>query len=479
MTKYEAVIGLEVHVELMTERKITCYCKNEFGAEPNVNTCPICLGMPGALPMLNRQALDFAIKAGLACHCEIASYSQLERKNYFYPDLPKAYQITQGRHPLCIGGYLDIETRDGKKRVRLNRIHIEEDAGKLIHLEGEGTLVDLNRAGVPLIEIVTEPDLSSAEEVDAFLRKIRAMVQYTGVSDGRMDRGSMRCDVNLSVRPAGTEQLGTRTEMKNLNSFNFVTKALEHEYQRQVEILEAGGTIEQETRRFDSATGTSSSLRSKEDATDYRYFPDPDLVPILVSPEEVAAIRATIPRLPDVRIAEYVERWELPEYDANLLTNDIRIADFFEEAAAHTDYPKIAANLIIADLLPGLAEEGDVPLAPEQLSVLSDLLGTEEINSNTGRKVFKTMLSSQDRIDPLAYVEEHQLKQINDPEILEGYVTEVLATSAKAVKDYRRGKEAALRSIIGQVMRATSGLANPLLTEEMIKDKIAALPETE
>ena len=275
--------------------------------------------------------------------------------------------------------------------------------------------------------------------------------------------------MSISVRPAGTEELGTRTEMKNLNSFNFVTKALEHEYQRQVEILESGGAIEQETRRFDSATGTSSSLRSKEDATDYRYFPDPDLVPILVSPEEVAAIRATIPRLPDVRIAEYVERWELPEYDANLLTNDIRIADFFEEAAAHTDFPKIAANLIIADLLPGLAEEGDVPLAPEQLSVLSDLLGTEEINSTTGRKVFKTMLSSPVRIDPLAYVEEHQLKQINDPEILENYVTEVLASSAKAVKDYRRGKEAALRSIIGQVMRATSGLANPLLTEEMSK----------
>ena len=479
MTKYEPVIGLEVHVELMTERKIFCHCKNEFGAEPNINTCPTCLAMPGTLPVLNRQVIEFAIKAGLACHCEIAPYAQLERKNYYYPDLPKAYQISQGDNPLCLGGYLDIETKNGKKRVRLNHIHIEEDAGKLTHLEGEGTLVDLNRAGVPLIEIVTEPDIRSAEEADALLRKIRSIVQYTGVSDGRMDRGSLRCDVNLSVRPLGSEQLGTRTEMNNINSFNFVMKTIEHEFKRQVEVLEAGGEIVQETRRFDSTSGTTSSMRSKADATDYRYFPDPDLVPIVVPVEEVNRIKAQIPRLPDVRIQEYVSRWDLTDYDADLLTNDIRVADFFEEVAARTEYAKIAANLIIADLLPGLAEEGDVPLQPEQLSGLSELLGREEINSNTGRKVMKAMVATDEHIDPIAYVDEHKLRQINDSQLLAEYVDAALQTSAKAVADYKRGKEAALRSIMGQVMRKTSGRANPLLTEEMIKEKIAALPDPE
>lgn len=477
MSKYEAVIGLEVHVELLTERKIFCHCRNEFGARPNTNICPVCIALPGALPVLNRQVVDYAIKAGLACNSEIAPYSQLERKNYFYPDLPSAYQITQGKHPLCLGGYIDVETADGKRRVRLNHIHIEADAGKLVHLDKEGTLVDLNRAGVPLIEIVTEPDIRSAAEADAFLRKIRALVQYTGVSDGRMDRGSMRCDVNLSVRPEGSDELGTRTEMKNINSFNFVVKAIEHEFKRQVNILESGGEIDQETRRFDSNTGTSSSLRSKEDAMDYRYFPDPDLVPIAIKTSELEQIKAQIPELPDVRMAAYVDRWDLSHYDADLLTNDIRVADFFEATAEKTAYPKLAANLIIADLLPGLAEEGDIPLLPRQLADLADLLGKEEINSNTGRRVFKLMLTATDALDPNAYIKEHNLAQINDRSALEDLIDSAIANNKKAVADYKNGKEIAIKAIIGQVMKGTSGLANPLLTEEMIKEKIARIPD--
>ena len=477
MSKYEAVIGLEVHVELMTEKKIFCHCKNEFGAAPNTNICPVCIAMPGALPVLNRQVIDYAIKAGLACNSEIAPYSQLERKNYFYPDLPSAYQITQGKHPLCLGGHIDVETADGKRRIRLNHIHIEADAGKLVHLEGEGTLVDLNRAGVPLIEIVTEPDIRSAAEADAFLRKIRALVQYTGVSDGRMDRGSMRCDVNLSVRTTGSEKLGTRTEMKNINSFNFVVKAIEHEFKRQVEILDSGGEIDQETRRFDSVNNTSSPLRSKEDAMDYRYFPDPDLVPIAIKPSQVEQIKAEIPELPDVRMAAYVKRWDLSHYDADLLTNDIRVADFFEKAADKTSYPKLAANLIIADLLPGLEEEGEISLLPRQLADLADLLGKEEINSNTGRKIFKLMLTETGELDPGAYVKENNLAQINDRSALEDLINTAIANNERAVVDYKKGKEIAIKAIIGQVMKATSGLANPLLTEEMIKEKIAEIPD--
>ncbi len=477
MSKYEAVIGLEVHVELRTEKKIFCHCKNEFGAEPNTNICPVCIALPGALPVLNRQVIDYAIKAGLACNSQIAPYSQLERKNYFYPDLPSAYQITQGKHPLCLGGHIDVETADGKRRIRLNHIHIEADAGKLTHLEGEGTLVDLNRAGVPLIEIVTEPDIRSAAEADAFLRKIRALVQYTGVSDGRMDRGSMRCDVNLSVRLQGSEELGTRTEMKNINSFNFVVKAIEHEFKRQVDILESGGQIDQETRRFDSNTGTSSPLRSKEDAMDYRYFPDPDLVPVTIMASELEKIKAEIPELPDARMALYVERWDLSRYDAGLLTGDIRIADFFEDVAKKTSFPKLAANLIIADLLPDLPEEGEIPLLPWQLADLADLLGKEEINSNTGRKVFKLMLSKTEALDPNIYIEENNLAQINDRFALEDLIKTAVANNERAVTDYKKGKEIAIKAIIGQVMKATSGLANPLITEEMIKEKIAEIPD--
>lgn len=477
MSKYEMVIGLEVHVELMTDKKITCQCKNEFGASPNSNICPGCLALPGSLPILNRQVVEYAIKAGLACNCEISPHAKMERKNYFYPDLPKAYQITQGAAPLCLGGYLDIETAAGKRRIRLNHIHIEEDAGKLTHLEGEGTLVDLNRAGVPLIEIVTEPDLRSAAEADAFLRKIRSLVQYAGISDGRMERGSMRCDVNVSLRPEGTEELGTRTEMKNINSFNFVVKAIEHEYQRQVEILNAGGVIEQETRRFDSTTGSSSSLRSKEDAMDYRYFPDPDLLPIEISREEVARLKQEIPRLPDLRIKEYIERWDLTGYDADLITSDIRVADFFEAAAELTDYAKIAANLLIADLLPDLSEEGEIPLEPAQLAELADLLGKSEINSNTGRRVFKALLTETKPLSPAEYILEHNLGQINDPQALEKIIDSALANSQKAIKDYKAGKKMALKAIMGQVMKATSGRAHPIMAEEMIIEKIAQIPD--
>ena len=346
---YEMVAGLETHVELKTATKIFCGCSTAFGAEPNTQCCPVCTGMPGSLPVLNRQVVHYAIKAGLAVNCRIASYSKEDRKNYFYPDLPKAYQISQYDLPLCENGYLDIETGEGRKRIGITRIHIEEDAGKLIHQEGKGTLIDYNRCGVPLIEIVSEPDFRSVEEIKAYLRKLRATILYTGVSDCKMNEGSLRVDVNLSVRKKGEETLGTRTEMKNLNSFQFIAKAVEYEFRRQVEALEAGEEIIQETRRFDQASGKTFSMRRKEDANDYRYFPDPDLPPIEVSPDLLRELQAQIPVLPDQRKKEYVKRFGLTDYAAEQITLSREAADYFEQAARRTRYPKLAANLVLSE----------------------------------------------------------------------------------------------------------------------------------
>ena len=462
---YEMVIGLEVHVELKTKTKIFCNCKTDFGAEPNTHVCPVCMGMPGTLPVLNKKVVDYAIKAGLATNCSIARFSKQDRKNYFYPDLPKAYQISQYDLPLCEHGYVDIETADGSKRIGITRIHIEEDAGKLVHDAKLGTLIDCNRCGVPLIEIVSEPDIRSAEEADAYLRKLRAAILYTGVSDCKMNEGSLRCDVNLSVRKPG-EPFGTRTEMKNINSFQFIAKAIDYEYRRQVDALESGESVVQETRRFDADSGKTYSMRKKEDANDYRYFPDPDLPPIVITEEKLAALKAEIPMLPDERKKLYTETYGLTAYDSEVITNELAVADYFEKTACATRYPKLAANMLITDILRSCdSENGDLPVKPERLAALADLLGDGKINSSTGKKIVGELLVSD--FDPAVYVAEHGLEQINDRAVLEQAVREVLMSDAKSVASYKAGKTAALKALVGKVMAKTGGKANPVIVNEL------------
>lgn len=465
---YEMVIGLEVHVELKTKTKIFCNCKTDFGAEPNTHVCPVCMGMPGTLPVLNRKVVDYAIKAGLATNCTIARFSKQDRKNYFYPDLPKAYQISQYDLPLCEHGYVDIETENGAKRIGITRIHIEEDAGKLVHDDKLGTLIDCNRCGVPLIEIVSEPDIRSAEEADAYLRKLRAAILYTGVSDCKMNEGSLRCDVNLSVRKPG-EPFGTRTEMKNLNSFQFIAKAIDYEYHRQVDALESGEGVVQETRRFDSNSGKTYSMRKKEDANDYRYFPDPDLPPIVITEEKLAALKAEIPMLPDERKAIYTEKFGLTAYDSEVITNELAVADYFEETANKTHYPKLAANMLITDILRACdTEAGGIPVKPERLAALVDLLGDGKINSSTAKRIVCILLEND--FDPAAYVAEYGLEQINDRAVLEKIVREVLAADSKSVSSYKAGKTAALKAIVGKVMAKTEGRANPVAVTELAEN---------
>ncbi len=468
---YEMVIGLEVHVELKTKTKIFCNCKTDFGAEPNTHVCPVCMGMPGTLPVLNRKVVDYAVKAGLATNCQIARFSKQDRKNYFYPDLPKAYQISQYDLPLCEHGYVDIETENGAKRVGITRIHIEEDAGKLVHDEKLGTLIDCNRCGVPLIEIVSEPDIRSAAEADAYLRKLRAAILYTGVSDCKMNEGSLRCDVNLSVRKPG-EPFGTRTEMKNINSFQFIAKAIDYEYRRQVDAVESGEGVIQETRRFDANTGKTYSMRKKEDANDYRYFPDPDLPPIVITEQKLAELKAEIPMLPDERKALYTEKFGLTAYDSEVITNELAVADYFETAAEKTRYPKLAANMLITDVLRACdTESGMLPVKPERLAALSDLLGDGKINSLTAKKIIAALLESD--FDPEDYVMAHGLEQINDRAVLEEFVREVLASDSKSVSSYKAGKTAALKAVVGKVMAKTAGKANPITVNELVEALIS------
>lgn len=468
---YEMVVGLETHVELKTATKIFCSCPTTFGAEPNTQCCPVCTGMPGSLPVLNRQVVHYAVKAGLATNCRVASYSKEDRKNYFYPDLPKAYQISQYDLPLCEHGYLDIETSQGKKRIGITRIHIEEDAGKLIHQEGKGTLIDCNRCGVPLIEIVSEPDFRSVEEIKAYLQKLRATILYTGVSDCKMNEGSLRVDVNLSVRKKGEDEFGTRTEMKNLNSFQFIAKAVEYEFQRQVEALEAGEEIIQETRRFDQALGKTFSMRRKEDANDYRYFPDPDLPPIEVTPALLEELKAQIPALPEQRKKEYIQRFGLTAYAAEQITLSREVADYFEQAAEKTRYPKLAANLVLSEvmrLLPAGAVE--IPVKPEHLSKLADLFGDGRVNSGTCRQVL-SLLWERDQ-DPEVLVVEKGLEQISDPELLSKLADEVLCQQTKMVLDYRKGKTAAFQGLMGQMMKKTKGKGNPVKIQKILTEKL-------
>ena len=473
-SEYEMVIGLEVHVELKTKTKIFCSCPTDFGAEPNTHVCPVCMGLPGSLPVLNRKVVEYAVKAGLATGCTIARYSKQDRKNYFYPDLPKAYQISQYDLPLCEHGHLDIETSAGPKRIGITRIHIEEDAGKLVH-DGGGTYIDCNRCGVPLIEIVSEPDIRSAEEAVAYLQKLRATILYTGISDCRMQEGSLRCDVNLSVHKPG-EPFGTRTEMKNLNSFQFIQKAIEYEYRRQVEALETGETVVQETRRFDEKTCKTFSMRRKEDADDYRYFPDPDLAPIEVSEEQLSGWEASIPALPDARKARYVQDFGLSAYDAEKLTASPEIADYFEAACALTAYPRQAANLILTEVFRLMASGGDdlreIPVSPAHLARLVTMAADGQINSSTGKKVLDELWKNGDR-DPAAYVQEHDLLQLSDPVLLERLVDEAIARNPKAIADFKKGKTNALKSLVGQVMGKTGGRANPVIVQQLVDQKAA------
>lgn len=469
---YETVIGLEVHVELKTNTKIFCNCSTKFGNEPNTNTCPVCLALPGATPVLNEKVLDLAVMAGLATNCEITRVGKQDRKNYFYPDSGKGYQITQDDNPICYNGYLDIETSKGNKRIRINRIHIEEDAGKLVHREGVGSLVDNNRSSTPLIEIVSEADLRSAEEVLAYLQKLRANLTYLDVSDAKMNEGSFRCDVNLSIREVGEEKFGTRVEMKNLNSFQSIQRAIEYETARQIKAVESGEELVQETRGYSQDTRKTYSMRSKEDAADYRYFPDPDLMPIVIEDERIEEIRKNLPELPDARKARYIKDFELSNYDAEQLISSIEVANFFEKTVKAGANPKSATNLIITEIF-RLAnpEDFNVEFSPESFAQVIEFVDEGRINLGSAKKVIEIMFENPKRL-PEEIVVEEDLEQINDREILSQMIDEVLLRSEKAVNEYKSGKEKALQSIIGQVMGRTKGKANPQLTIDILKDKL-------
>lgn len=470
--QYETVIGLEVHIELATKTKIFCGCSTEFGGAPNTHTCPVCTGMPGALPVLNRQVVEYAMAIGLATNCRITQVCKFDRKNYFYPDNPQNYQISQLYLPIARDGYVEIETGAGKKKVRIHEMHMEEDAGKLVHDEWDDTsLVDYNRSGVPLVEIVSEPDMRSADEVIAYLEKLRMIVQYLGASDCKLQEGSMRADVNLSVREAGSGKLGTRTEMKNLNSFKAIAHAIEGERERQIELLEAGKEVVQETRRWDDNKEHSYAMRSKEDAQDYRYFPEPDLVPIVISDEWIAEVKARQPELRTEKLERYKREFDIPQYDAEIITESKRMADIFEETAALCGKPKKAANWLMVETM-RLMKEHDMEaehltFSPVNLAKLIDLADAGTINSSVAKKVFEKVFA--DDVDPEAYVKEQGLGMVNDESALRDVIEKVLADNPKAVEDYRGGKEKAMGALVGQTMRAMKGKANPGMVNEMLK----------
>ncbi len=471
---YEMVVGLEVHVELKTKTKIFCSCPTDFGAEPNTQVCPVCMGLPGTLPVLNKRVVEYAIKAGLATGCSIAGYSKQDRKNYFYPDLPKAYQISQFDLPLCENGYLDIETENGEKRIGITRIHIEEDAGKLVHHKEKGTMIDCNRCGVPLIEIVSEPDIRSAEEAKAYVQKLRTIMLYAGVSDCRMNEGSLRCDVNLSVRKKGETALGTRTEMKNLNSFQFIGKAIEYEFKRQVEAIERGETIIQETRRFDADSGKTYSMRTKENMSDYRYFPEPDLCPIILTDEYVNSVKSSIPMLPDERKKMYFENYGLSYADGAVLTSDMAMADYFEAAACKTRYPKLVANMIQAEIMAVTETDSfKCNISPENMAALADMAGDSVINSATVKKLIKRMWEKD--FDPVSAVEKEGLRQINDEKTILVWVRESISANEKSVADYKKGKKTASKAIIGKAMSLSAGKANPIIVQNLVEKELESL----
>ena len=476
MKEYETVIGLEVHVELATKTKIFCGCSTAFGAQPNAHTCPVCTGMPGSLPVLNKQVVEYAAAVGIATECEITSYSKFDRKNYFYPDNPQNYQISQLYEPICRNGRVEIETDAGAKFVGIHEIHMEEDAGKLIHDEWEDiSYVDYNRSGVPLIEIVSETDMRSAQEVIAYLEKLRMMIQYLGASDCKLQEGSMRADVNLSVRPVGEKQFGTRTEMKNLNSFKAITRAIENERNRQIDLLEAGEAVVQETRRWDDAKEYSYAMRSKEDAQDYRYFPEPDLVPIVISDRWLDEIRARQPELRDERRQRYKQQYGLPDYDADIITSSKKMADIFEEASEICQKPKKVSNWLMGETMRLLKESGqdtdELTLDAAKLAKVVELADSGALTNTAAKEVFEEVFKNN--ADPQAYMEEKGLKTVSDEGALKSTIEQVIKDNPQSVEDYRSGKQKAIGFLVGQTMKAMQGKANPGLVNRILKELLS------
>lgn len=468
-TEYELVAGLETHIELSTKSKIFCGCTTAFGSEPNTHCCPICIGLPGTLPKLNRQVVRYGIMAGLVTHCDINRISKMDRKNYVYPDLPKAYQISQFDKPLCEHGYVELSSG---RQIRITRIHIEEDAGKLVHSRGD-TFVDYNRGGVPLIEIVTEPDIRSAEEIREYLERLQLMMKYIGISDCKMQEGSMRCDVNISVRRKGDEALGTRTEIKNMNSLTFIEKAVAYEMERQIDVIESGGAVVQETRRYNEAEDVTESMRGKEDANDYRYFREPDLVTIATSDEEIAAIEASLPELPDSRLRRYTEEWGIPAADASLLVKYRRVAEYFEEAAQGVS-AKTASNFILGPIFRRLATDADkeafaIAVPPDSLNALIRLIDSGKLKMNLAKSTLEKMLDTGKRVEEL--LTEEDMAGV-DEGALRALCEEAVAGNPNAVKDYLGGKEKAIKALVGYVMKATRGSADAVAAEKLLIELI-------
>ena len=474
--QYETVIGLEVHVELATKTKIFCACSTEFGGAPNTHVCPVCMGMPGSLPVLNKQVVEYAMAVGLATNCKITQYNKFDRKNYFYPDNPQNYQISQLYLPICQNGGVEIETAAGKKVVGIHEIHMEEDAGKLVHDEWtDSSLVDYNRSGVPLIEIVSEPDMRSAEEVIAYLEKLRLIIRYLGASDCKLQEGSMRADVNLSVREVGAEKFGTRTEMKNLNSFKAIARAIEGERERQIELIEEGKEVIQETRRWDDNKEYSYAMRSKEDAQDYRYFPDPDLVPVVISDAWLKEVKDRQPELRDEKMERYKKEYDIPEYDISIITGSKRLADIFEETVAICKNPKKVSNWLMVETM-RLAKEqemelDDISFSPAHLAAIIEMVEKRKINGSVAKEVFEEVFKSD--VDPAEYVEEHGLKSETDEGALKSVIEAIVAANPQSVADFKGGKKKAMGFLVGQVMKETKGKADPAVINKLLAEELA------
>jgi aspartyl-tRNA(Asn)/glutamyl-tRNA(Gln) amidotransferase subunit B len=476
--KYQIVVGLEVHAQLQTNTKIFCGCLTDFGAPPNTNVCPVCLGHPGVLPVLNKKAVDFIIKMGLAVNASINHQTYFARKNYFYPDLPKGYQISQFEKPFCENGYIEIDLENGeRKKIRIKRIHLEEDAGKLIHDYGKGSLVDLNRCGIPLMEIVTEPDMNSPSEAYSFLSRIRQLVKYLRICDGNMEEGSLRCDANVSIMPEGSADYGTKTELKNMNSFRNVEHAIEYEAKRQTEILQEGGSIIQETLLWDADTGSARSMRSKEEAHDYRYFPDPDLVRIYLGAEQLDKLKSELPELPDLKKEKFINEYNLPEYDAELLTLERDISEYYEEVIRHTTDFKSASNWIMGDVMGFLNEnKSDItsfPVIPGELAELINMINSGKLNNKIAKEIFPIMIREKKKVSEI--ISERNIVQISDPEEISLIIDHLFSESSREIDEYIRGKEKVIGYFVGRIMKNTGGRANPAVVNRLLKEKLETL----